>query len=89
MSDRGRIPLDELEARQKEVPDLGTKWQHYRGGYYILISGSIDESTGEPRVLYQPAAPIWTSVKFDRPLREWQELVEYEGRKVPRFTRVR
>jgi len=81
-----KIPLSELEKRISEAKasiGLGSRWQHYKGGKYIVKDVAIVESTTEVAVVYHPLE--WPSVLFVRPLVAWQENVEYEGARVPRF----
>lgn len=61
----------------------GDRWRHYKNGYlYYIVGTAIQEATQEPVIIYHR----WNSVlRFVRPLREWQELVEWEGKMVPRF----
>lgn len=81
-----KLPLPELErrldaARSQVAP--GSRWQHYKGGKYVVIDLVIIERTNEIGVLYRSLER--PTVTFMRPIIEWQDGVEYEGVKVFRF----
>ena len=58
-------------------------YQHFKGNYYELIDFAIDSETLEEMIIYQALygeKKLWV-----RPLKMWDELVEYNGEKVRRF----
>ena len=69
-------------------------WLHYRGGIYYVQSLVIDTDDGELRVLYSrmdgpdfdESAEI--GISFVRPLREWFDEVDVDGKMTPRFIAV-
>ncbi len=72
----------------------GSKWRHYKGGFYKLLGCCRLEATGEPCAVYKEwgdgddHGPWWC-----RPLAEWNEMVPVgtatnEPVKVRRFTEV-
>ncbi len=71
-----------------DQPLIGTIWQHYKGKKYKVIAIGKHSETLEDMIVYQGQYsskefgpnPIWM-----RPLKMWEELVEYDGKKVPRF----
>lgn len=68
------------------MPKAGEKYQHYKGGKYVILALAIDSDTEKRVVVYQDAhAPdkIWT-----RNLFIFLEEVEWEGRRIPRFTKI-
>jgi hypothetical protein len=86
MSDRAKVPSEELERRLADCPAAGTLWTHTKSGRRYRVTGrAVLEATLEPLVLYQPAAGP-DSVVWARPLAAWRELVsDDQGRRVPRF----
>lgn len=77
----------ELARKLARCPASGAKFRHYQTGLvYVVLGCAIEEATMEPLVLYLPEDE---DVMFARPFAEWDEVVEYEGRRVPRFGRVR
>ena len=59
------------------------KYRHFKGGEYELIGIASHSETLEPMVVYQALygeGGIWV-----RPTGMWNELVEINGTKVPRF----
>jgi hypothetical protein len=61
------------------------KYQHFKGGLYRVIAVGKIEATGEDVVVYEtlydnPVSRVWV-----RPLNNFLETVEIDGKKVPRF----
>ena len=85
-----KVSREELERQLAEASrrlPVGP-WQHYKGGLYQIEGLAFRENDLEPLVLYRAwADPLdgREQVTFARPVREWEESVEYEGRAVPRF----
>lgn len=71
-----------VEAAKQQVP-IGSKWQHYKGGKYVVTDLVVIELTNEVAVVYLSLEH--PSVKFLRPLVVWQEGVEWQGEKMFRF----
>lgn len=81
-----KVPLSELEERLRKVRELlvpGSRWQHYKGGKYELVDVVIVEADMEIGVVYRPLGS--PRVSFFRPLSVWQELVDWQGQRLPRF----
>lgn len=76
---------EELLAGLSKLPDIFGGWVHYKGGRYVADSYALLEKTLEPLVLYRPYAKAFPV--FARPLSEWEEMVEHDGKQVPRFRR--
>lgn len=76
----------ELSRRLQGCPGAGTRWRHYKtGALYFVQCATIDEATQKPLVVYCR----WNSaLLFSRPLAEWCEMVEWEGKRVARFAQV-
>lgn len=58
-------------------------YQHFKGGKYKLLNIAINSETMERMVVYKSLygeEKIWV-----RPLSMWNEIVEYNGSKLPRF----
>lgn len=75
---------EELRALLCACPLDGTPWIHYKTKNLYWIQGrAISEDTQEPLVIYHQQDG---DVCFARPLREWNEVVEYpDGTTGPRF----
>jgi len=59
-------------------------YRHFKGNEYELLHIANDSETLEKLVVYQARygeKEVWV-----RPLSMWDEVVEYEGKKVTRFT---
>jgi hypothetical protein len=87
VSDATKVPAAELRRRLQRCPEQGSEWRHYKGGDYHVVGAAIAEATQEPQVVYRPRH-IDPPLSFCRPLAEWHEEVEHEGRRVPRFRRL-
>lgn len=62
------------------------KYKHFKGGEYEVLALAKHSETQEALVVYKAlygAGEVWV-----RPLRMWEETVERNGEKVPRFTRL-
>jgi hypothetical protein len=68
--------------------EIGTSYAHYKHPEftYIVTGLVIWEATDEVAVLYE--AQYGERIKFARALNIWLETVEWEGKTVPRFTKV-
>jgi hypothetical protein len=74
--------LERVATARAQVP-IGSKWQHYKGGKYVVTDIVVIELTNEVGVVYLSVEH--PSVKFLRPLVVWQEGVEWEGEQTFRF----
>ena len=77
----------DLEEIKIKVP-LEARYFHYKNPnqFYTIVSHGIIEATGEPAIVYQ--AEYGDRVVWIRPLSVFLEEVEWESKKIPRFTRV-
>lgn len=83
--------MDRLRAAREQVMFGGT-YRHYndRGSHgktYHVQGFVIIESSGAVGVVYQ--AQYGERLTFMRPLKDWLEEVEVDGKKVPRFKEVK
>jgi len=67
--------LERVATAKAQVP-VGSKWQHYKGGTYVVTDVVIIELTSEVGIVY--LSLDHPSVKFLRPLVAWQEVVTWE-----------
>lgn len=79
--------MDSTTKTIDDLPSLGT-YQHYKGGLYKLTGFGKNEATLEWMCIYeplyaQPDAKVWL-----RPVKNWFDIVEWEGKPLPRFTKV-
>jgi hypothetical protein len=78
-------PIPPLPA---DAPQKGEVWRHYKGDSYRVTGLALHSSTDEWMVLYEPMYENAATEFFTRPLSEWSEVVEWEGKKVARFVKV-
>jgi hypothetical protein len=84
-----KLPFSELEKRLNDARAFiapGSRWQHYKGGKYVVTDLVIIERTNEVAVMYRSLEH--PTVPFLRPLVEWQDVVAYEGNKLYRFRQL-
>ncbi len=67
-----------------DAPLRGSVYKHYKGGLYVVICSCLNESNKQQLIIYRDLA---TGNTWCRPVKEWDELVEIEGKKVQRFER--
>ncbi len=75
------------EARTKVT--IGGKYTHYKNpdSLYEVKELGVLEANDEICVIYS-SLRIKNKPTFVRPLSEWLEIVEWQGKKVPRFKKV-
>jgi len=61
-------------------------YQHYKGNKYLVLSVVKHTETLEDMVLYITLYENEMSKMWVRPLEMFLEEIEFEGRKMPRFT---
>lgn len=78
---------DSLRAAKAKIA-VGDRYVHYKHPElaYKIIGFAIWEATDEVAVLYE--AQYGEHVAFARPLEVWLETVEWQGKLVPRFSKV-
>jgi hypothetical protein len=84
-----RVSEEELSRRLIEAAQavsVGARYKHYKGKLYKVISLAILEATNEICVIYQ--AQYGKNLTFIRPLTDWLEKVEWQGKTLNRFTKV-
>jgi hypothetical protein len=62
------------------------RYRHFKGNEYEVVGVARHSETREPHVVYRPLSGdggLWV-----RPLAMFVELVEHDGRRVPRFARI-
>lgn len=76
-----------LEKLKTQIP-VGSRYFHYKNPnqFYTIISHGIIEATGEPGIIYQ--AEYGDKTTWIRPASVFLEEVEWEDKKMPRFTRI-
>lgn len=79
------VLLAELTAAAKQV-EVGAIYRHYKQQDYTVLKLAINEADNQITVVYQ--ARYGKGLVFLRPLTSWLEIVEYEGKTTPRFTKV-
>jgi len=78
--------LNELLA---SAPEPGSRWQHYRGGIYEVVTAAIEEEFHRVVVIYRSAN---SPVVWSRPIHQWHQEVTLNTEtgiaRVSRFTRI-
>ncbi len=68
---------------------VGILLKHYKGGTYRVMFQSTHTETGEVLIgYYASPSKVVTIEMWSRPKAMFDDLVEHEGQKVPRFVEV-
>ncbi len=71
-----------------DAPQAGEVYKHYKGDNYKVVLLAEHSNDNEWMVVYEPMYANADAPYFTRPLREWNEMVEWEGKKIERFIKV-
>lgn len=89
----GHLSQEELAALVEEASakvEVGATYTHYKhpdDSFYVVKGIALIEATDEPAVIYE--AQYGAKITFVRPVSVWCEDVEWNGKQVPRFAKVR
>jgi hypothetical protein len=70
------------------APKPGDRYRHYKGDSYKVASLALHSNDNEWMVIYEPLYENPDAPYFTRPLREWSEIVEWNGWRGERFTKL-
>lgn len=71
-----------------DAPEVGEVYQHYKGDRYRVQLLALHSNDEEWMVVYEPLYEKPDAPYFTRPLREWREAVEWQGKTYQRFVLV-
>ena len=71
-----------------DAPQVGERFRHYKGDHYEVVSLALHSNDEEWMVVYKPLYENPDAHLFTRPLREWDERVEWNGGFMKRFVRL-
>jgi hypothetical protein len=77
-------PVPEVPAG---APQAGEQYCHYKGDPYKVLGIALDSKEAWV-VVYEPMYENPAAPMFTRPASEWHEVVEWEGKKVARFSKI-
>ena len=69
------------------APKVGERYRHYKVGLYRVAHLALHSNDDEWMLVYEPMYKNPDAPYFTRPLREWNEQVEWEGETRERFAR--
>jgi hypothetical protein len=72
------------EAAQKV--EVGAYYEHYKKLHYKVLMLALREEDNEPCVIYE--AQYGDRIIFIRPVANWCEEVEVDGKIMPRFVKI-
>lgn len=78
----------QVAALPEDAPKIGEEYRHYKDDTYRVKLLALHSNDDEWMVVYEPLYENPVASVFTRPLREWAEMVEWEGKTVKRFTKV-
>lgn len=90
----GEETLEDLNEEQRILQTSkvspGTLWRHYKGDIYKVQRLVVTESSKEILVCYNRITPSnergMMPIPWVRPLKEWEECIEYENKQYNRFS---
>ena len=77
-------PVPPLPA---DAPKAGEQYRHFKGDPYKVAGIALDSADAWV-VVYEPMCENPAAPMFTRPLSEWHEMVEWEGKQVGRFSKI-
>lgn len=77
-------PVPEIPS---DAPKNGEVYRHYKGDLYKIILLAEHSNDAEWMVVYEAMYENPDAPYFTRPLRQWHELVEWNGQTCQRFTK--
>ena len=78
---------DPVPVIPENTPKTGEIYRHYKGDLYKIVALALHSTDNEYTVVYEALYPNPAAKLFTRPLKVWSEVVEWEGKKVQRFTK--
>jgi len=80
-------PIEEILALWDdfERPAIGDRFEHYKGGQYEIVETGFLEDTEAPCVIYRS---LTKNITWVRTAKDFFETIEYEGKRLPRFTKL-
>jgi hypothetical protein len=79
---------DPVAPLPENSPRAGEVYKHYKGDNYRVVDIVLDSTTDRWAVLYEPLYENAVAKLFVRPVAQWREVVEWEGKKLERFVKV-
>lgn len=77
-------PVPEIPV---DAPKTGEQYRHYKGDLYKVVGLALD-SAEQWVVVYEPMYDNPPAPMFTRLASEWHEVVEWEGQRVARFSKI-
>ncbi len=71
-----------------DCPKVGEVFRHYKNDLYKVVLISMHSDPDELCVVYEAEYPNPAFSFFSRLLKNWVEEVEWEGKKIKRFTKI-
>ena len=79
---------DSVPAIPDHAPQKGEVYRHYKGDSYRIITLALHSNDDEWKVVYEPLYENPAANLFTRPLKEWREVVEWQGVQRVRFEKI-
>jgi hypothetical protein len=67
-------------------PQKGEVYKHYKGDSYEVVGLAIHSNDDIWMVVYKPLYENADAELFTRPLQNWRNLIEWDGKEVERFS---
>ncbi len=79
---------DPIPPKPDGAPQKGEVYKHYKGDKYRVTGLALNSADDTWMVLYEPMYENAVTEFFTRPLKEWRQVVEWEGKQVERFIKI-
>ena len=76
-------------TQPENPPKKGEVYKHYKGDSYEIIGMAIHSNEDVWMVVYKPLYENADAELFTRPLTDWRNIVEWDGKEVERFSLVK
>lgn len=78
--------LEQLLIEANERVPAGSKWRHFKGGDYRVLSVVFDSEDLQFEIVHESLD--YPGVVFTRSMSNWLESVEFQGYTLPRFEMI-
>ena len=69
-----------------DSPKQGEVYKHYKGDLYEVVGLAIHSNEDIWMVIYKPLYENADAELFTRPLKDWRNVIEWDGKEVERFS---
>jgi hypothetical protein len=79
---------DPVPSLPENAPKAGEVYRHYKGDLYRVVLLAEHSNDTEWMVVYEALYENPDAPYFTRPLREWDQVIDWEHMQIKRFTKI-